>query len=341
MIPGWERTVAAALGALDPAARCTSSISASRSGLPALVPQRCCAPGSRASTSRPRESCARCWNRNASASAQALSLETLYRGYAVQRSRLADAGQLAAIAPPQMFWPMHLPPIARPVRYSAETINRFLTMMGEEGSVLLPAGQFSGDEAASGVSGTDAEPELRNEYRWPGRTRAAAWAVLASARRLVGLLHRRRPHATSPPSSTGVARYPSALFATTIRTNWEGGAPWHYAVHGIDVSKYQGDIDWHKAKTSGVSFAFIKATEGGDRVDDMFDEHWRGAKAAGVPRAPYHFYYFCRPADEQARWFIRNVPKERGACRRCSTWSGTRNRRPASCGPTRRPCAAK
>jgi lysozyme len=65
-------------------------------------------------------------------------------------------------------------------------------------------------------------------------------------------------------------------------------------------------------KRSGVAFAFIKATEGGDRVDDRFKEYWRQAKRAGIPRGAYHFYYFCRPAIEQARWFIRHVPRERG-----------------------------
>jgi lysozyme len=93
---------------------------------------------------------------------------------------------------------------------------------------------------------------------------------------------------------------------------FKGGAPHRYAVHGIDVAKYQGVIDWQAAKRSGVSFAFIKATEGGDRVDDRFHEYWRQAKSAGIPRGAYHFYYFCRPAIEQARWFIRHVPKERG-----------------------------
>ncbi len=33
------------------------------------------------------------------------------------------------------------------------------------------------------------------------------------------------------------------------------------------------------------------------------------ARAAGIPYAPYHFYYFCSTADEQADWFIHNVPK--------------------------------
>lgn len=93
---------------------------------------------------------------------------------------------------------------------------------------------------------------------------------------------------------------------------FEGGAPHGYDVHGIDVSKFQGEIDWRAARKSGVAFAYIKATEGGDRVDDRFQDYWRGSHAAGVKRGAYHFYYFCRPAIEQARWFIRHVPRERG-----------------------------
>jgi lysozyme len=85
--------------------------------------------------------------------------------------------------------------------------------------------------------------------------------------------------------------------------------PHRHDVHGIDVSKWNGEIDWNAARKSGVSFAFIKATEGKDRIDSSFERNWRAAAAAGVPHAPYHFYYFCSTADEQADWFIRNVPK--------------------------------
>jgi lysozyme len=91
---------------------------------------------------------------------------------------------------------------------------------------------------------------------------------------------------------------------------WVGRGPSAYAVHGTDVSKYQRSVDWASARDAGISFAFIKATEGGDRVDDKFRTHWDGAKAAGIPRGAYHFYYFCRPAAEQAEWFIRNVPRD-------------------------------
>ena len=94
---------------------------------------------------------------------------------------------------------------------------------------------------------------------------------------------------------------------------WRGPGPEAHPVHGIDVSRFQGEIDWARARDAGVSFAFVKATEGGDRVDAAFARNWAGAAAAGVPRGAYHFYYWCAPAETQAAWFIANVPRERGA----------------------------
>jgi lysozyme len=114
-------------------------------------------------------------------------------------------------------------------------------------------------------------------------------------------------------AGSGGAALRAPHFADSDPHQWESGAPWNYAIHGTDVSKYQRSIDWPSARANGISFAFIKATEGGDRVDDYFAEHWRRTGAAGIPRAAYHFYYFCRPAAEQARWFIENVPNDRAA----------------------------
>jgi lysozyme len=103
-------------------------------------------------------------------------------------------------------------------------------------------------------------------------------------------------------------------FGDTSPTDWpRGQRPSDHPVHGVDVSKFQGSIDWQKAAGAGVAFAFLKATEGGDRLDETFKTNWRGARSAGIPRGAYHFYYFCRPAGEQADWFIRNVPREAGA----------------------------
>lgn len=90
-------------------------------------------------------------------------------------------------------------------------------------------------------------------------------------------------------------------------------APRRLPVHGIDVSRFQGRIDWRAAARAGVNFAFVKATEGGDLLDAEFERNWRDAGRAGVLRGAYHFYYFCTDAKSQARWFIRNVPHEAGA----------------------------
>ena len=95
--------------------------------------------------------------------------------------------------------------------------------------------------------------------------------------------------------------------------DWPGATPAAYPVHGIDVSRWQPEIDWHTARAHGVSFAFIKATEGDDHADPDFPAHWWGAAAAGVPHGAYHFFHFCTSAEAQARWFIAHVPRERGA----------------------------
>ena len=83
-----------------------------------------------------------------------------------------------------------------------------------------------------------------------------------------------------------------------------------HAVHGIDVARYQGDIDWAAVRKAGTRFAFIKATEGGDYIDPNFRRNWTEARRNGIPRGAYHFVYWCRPAQEQADWFVRNVPAE-------------------------------
>jgi lysozyme len=81
-------------------------------------------------------------------------------------------------------------------------------------------------------------------------------------------------------------------------------------VQGIDVSRYQGDIDWKAVRAAGVSFAYIKVSEGGDHVDDAFYDNWEAAARAGMPRGAYHFMYWCREAAEQAIWFEHAVPQD-------------------------------
>ncbi|MCR6500006.1 glycoside hydrolase family 25 protein [Shinella sp. CPCC 101442] len=106
------------------------------------------------------------------------------------------------------------------------------------------------------------------------------------------------------------SRVYSQQFRDAHPINFGKRAPKHYQVHGVDVSRWQGDIDWMKLRTQGANFAFIKATDGGDHLDPMFQKNWRKAKEAGIKRGAYHFFYWCRVASSQAEWFIRNVPRD-------------------------------
>ncbi len=82
-----------------------------------------------------------------------------------------------------------------------------------------------------------------------------------------------------------------------------------FPIRGIDVSHHQGKIDWQRVAANDVAFAIIKATEGGDHVDDTFAENLRQARAAGLAVGAYHFFTFCRPGADQAKNFISVVPR--------------------------------
>ncbi|MBP2001185.1 lysozyme [Paenibacillus shirakamiensis] len=69
---------------------------------------------------------------------------------------------------------------------------------------------------------------------------------------------------------------------------------------GIDVSHWQGTIDWTKVKASGKSFVFIKATEGTSYTDPQFVTYVKGARAAGLLVGAYHFTRASKPADVAA-----------------------------------------
>ena len=119
---------------------------------------------------------------------------------------------------------------------------------------------------------------------------------------------RERPAAPVP-----AAAVTKANFGDLNPHEWGARDPSDYAVHGTDTSRFQTSVDWRLARSNGVNFAFIKATEGGDLLDPLFKSNWRAARAAGVHAGAYHFWYHCRPGNEQARWFIRHVPRGPGA----------------------------
>ena len=94
--------------------------------------------------------------------------------------------------------------------------------------------------------------------------------------------------------------------------------PEGYEIHGIDISHYQGEIDWETLKNNGmiekcpVRFVMIKATEGSSKIDDNFIDNFYNAREYGFIRGAYHFYSVYSPAESQANYFIKNVKLEPG-----------------------------
>src|SRR5690348_11115326 len=77
--------------------------------------------------------------------------------------------------------------------------------------------------------------------------------------------------------------------------------------HGIDVSHYDGTIDWAQAFGSGIAFAFMKATESTGFVDPSFATNWKTAGDNGVIRGAYHFFRASADATAQADFFVQTA----------------------------------
>ena len=82
---------------------------------------------------------------------------------------------------------------------------------------------------------------------------------------------------------------------------------------GIDVSSHQKTINWGDVADSGVSFAYIKATEGTGYKDPKFAANWDGAWKAGITPGAYHYFTLCSPGADQARDFLKAAPPDSGA----------------------------
>jgi lysozyme len=86
-------------------------------------------------------------------------------------------------------------------------------------------------------------------------------------------------------------------------------------VRGIDVSHWQGPIDWSRVAATGRAFAFLKATDDTDYVDPTFSFNRAQAKANGLAVGAYHF---ARPdpapgdATREARWFATKANPKPG-----------------------------
>ena len=112
-----------------------------------------------------------------------------------------------------------------------------------------------------------------------------------------------------------VAALSLIVLVTIIITSLYYFGIWHfnnppnarYPVRGVDVSSYQGNIDWAVLSKQNISFAFIKATEGSSFVDKNFLENWEEASKTSLWVGAYHFFSFESTGNAQAAHFISTV----------------------------------
>lgn len=90
-----------------------------------------------------------------------------------------------------------------------------------------------------------------------------------------------------------------------------------YEVRGIDISHYQGQIDWKKVRNAKVDkvplrFVIIKATEGEKLIDENFSDNFFRAKENDIIRGAYHYFIPNLNAEKQARFFMKQAHLESG-----------------------------
>ena len=145
-------------------------------------------------------------------------------------------------------------------------------------------------------------PVRRAAPRWPWRRGLLAAALAAVL--LAGYYSVRH--------QVQLTRYARRAWATFTKNGLTGREKTPllagYSVHGIDVSAYQGRIDWPEVARNRVRFAFIKASEGATLRDPRFARNWREARKAGVLCGAYHYFQPNRDGQVQADLFARIVP---------------------------------
>jgi lysozyme len=78
-------------------------------------------------------------------------------------------------------------------------------------------------------------------------------------------------------------------------TQWRERCPGRATVRGIDVSKWQGDVDWKAVRRAGVRFAYVRVSDGTTVLDQTFGRNWREARRAGLLRGAYQYF---RPEED-------------------------------------------
>ena len=155
--------------------------------------------------------------------------------------------------------------------------------------------------------------------------RRAAGKRSEGANRSTGFLRKRRRLAWWLGGSAVVVLYVYlfySFFVSPTGFRWralygDANYPEGFEIHGIDISHYQGLIDWDALRTGMIEgcpirFIVIKATEGSTKIDERFDDNFFQAREYGFIRGAYHFWSNKSSARAQAYYFLSKVKLEEG-----------------------------
>lgn len=100
----------------------------------------------------------------------------------------------------------------------------------------------------------------------------------------------------------------AALSSAELRTTCADGP----VTRGIDVSKWQGTVNWDQVSGSGVRFAFIRVSDGVNYRDGMFSRNWTEARRVGIHRGAYQFFRPNQDVAAQANIMIEAIRADGG-----------------------------
>ncbi|WKY48717.1 GH25 family lysozyme [Eubacteriaceae bacterium ES3] len=93
------------------------------------------------------------------------------------------------------------------------------------------------------------------------------------------------------------------LFADQTRSDGQ--------VKGVDLSAYQGQVDWEVLARQNIDFAVMKATEGADYTDSQFDKNWEESQKTDLIVGAYLFLNYDVTGQSQAEHFINTVEMDK------------------------------
>ncbi len=106
--------------------------------------------------------------------------------------------------------------------------------------------------------------------------------------------------------------YSSVLIVLVLSCKEDTVRRTDFLIQGVDVSRYQLQVNWPEVAAQGIHFAFVKATEGATHLDTLFHKNWRAIRESGLRRGAYHFYRPQTDAQLQATYFLKQVELKDG-----------------------------